>query len=453
MEEASGIRERCKMAGLAPTLAKVRLPSAPRNRPLFPAAFSVAAASAFACIGPPVFAQDTPAPQAQSAPSTPAAGEPVVPSPAPGPQVQGPPSSPDAPADAHKGSFFDRFIDEEDGGLDFSNFLAKGGFIPVPIIITEPAVDSGFGLAAAFLSVNPDRPREVTRHVAGAFKTGNGSKGIGYFQSGYAFDGRLNYRFGVGHGKVTLDAFPPFAPNGVEYTNKYHYGVLGSALWHLGDERFSVGPIFDFRKLSSSLDITGLPDDFSNDFNHTLHTGAIGLGMHFDNRDNPLTPTKGFNAYAEGKFNRGAFGSDRDYEVYDVELYAFDKFNSDLRFGFKAEIDAIRGDYPAFFAPAIDLRGVQAMRYQGENAFSSELEVTWQLTKRWSVLAFGGVGATDAGDRRVFKESGAIWAGGAGFRYLLARKLGFNAGIDVAYGPGGGVFYLQFGHAWSMGMD
>ncbi len=69
------------------------------------------------------------------------------------------------------------------------------------------------------------------------------------------------------------------------------------------------------------------------------------------------------------------------------------------------------------------------------------------------MLAFGGFGTTDAGSKRIYKDSGGIWAGGAGFRYRLARKLGFDAGVDVAYGPDGAVFYLQFGHAWSLGMD
>ncbi|MDX3882896.1 MAG: hypothetical protein QHC65_00645 [Sphingomonas sp.] len=69
-----------------------------------------------------------------------------------------------------------------------------------------------------------------------------------------------------------------------------------------------------------------------------------------------------------------------------------------------------------------------------------------------SLLAFGGYGTSDRGGSRIYKDSGAIWAGG-GFRYRLARKLGLDAGIDVAYGPDGATFYIQFGHAWALGMD
>ena len=394
----------------------------------------------------PASAQEAPA----LAPSTPPENAAMADEPEPSSGKAGPVDVSDAEGD--KPGFLASFIDEEDGKVDFSNFLARGGFVPIPIIITEPAVDGGFGLAAAFLTVPPDDPTHVTKTVVGALKTRNGSKGIGAFRSGYAFDGRLNYRIGIARGKITLESFPAFLPKGIEYTNRYKYGIIGSALWSLGGG-FSVGPLLDFRKLSSKIDIPGLPERFAIDFNNTLHTGALGLGLHFDNRDNPVTPTRGLNAYVEGKANRGAIGSDRNYEQYDANLFAFQRIAPNLRYGLKLEGEAIRGDYPSYFAPAIDLRGVQAARYQGQNVISSELELTWELSKRWSVLAFGGLGATDAGGRRIYKDSGLIAAGGAGFRYRLARKLGLDAGLDLAYGPGGFTFYIQFGHAWELKMD
>ncbi|QTC92240.1 BamA/TamA family outer membrane protein [Brevundimonas goettingensis] len=374
------------------------------------------------------------------------------------------PTSPPPPQDAPeagstlatprvKHSFFSQFIDPEDHALDFSAFLAKGGFIPAPIIITEPAVDGGGGVALAFFKANPEHPRQVTRHIIGAFRTGNGSEGLGYFQSGYAFDGRLNYRFGIGHGEVTLDTFPAFAPDGVEYTSQYDYGIVGSALWHFSDDRFSIGPVFDFRKLTSTINTSFLPEDVADDFGMTLQTGALGLGLHFDSRDNAISPTRGVNAYVEGKFNREAFGSDRDYEVYAADLYVFGPVAGPVRYGAKVQIDAIRDDFPFFYAPAVSLRGVQAAEYQGMTAVSTEVETTWQVSPRWALLAFAGYGSADSGDRRIFSDSGDIWAGGVGFRYRLARRLGMDAGADFAWGPGGFIWYLQFGHAWSFGMD
>ncbi|NBW07398.1 MAG: hypothetical protein EBR82_05170 [Caulobacteraceae bacterium] len=381
------------------------------------------------------------------------AGSNQTPDPAPAARTTASQDGATAGPPADKPGFFSQFIDPDDRHVDFSAFLARGGFIPVPIIITEPAVDGGGGVALAFLKANPEHPRQVTRHVIAAFRTGNGSEGLGYFQSGYAFDGRLNYRFGVAHGEITLDTFPAFAPNGVEYTSQYDYGIVGSALWHFPDDRFSLGPTFDFRKLKSTINTSFVPEDLADDFGRTLQTGALGLGLHFDSRDNALTPTRGVNTSIKGTFNREAFGSDRDYEIYTADLFVFGKITGPFRYGAKVQVDAIRDDFPFFYAPAVNLRGVQAAEYQGMTAVSTEVEATWQVSPRWSLLAFGGYGSADSGDRHIFADTGDIWAGGVGFRYRLARRLGMDAGADFAWGPGGFVWYLAFGHAWAFGMD
>src|SRR5262252_7684289 len=44
-----------------------------------------------------------------------------------------------------------RFIDPDDGQFDMSNWLLDAkGFLPVPVIITEPAVGYGAGVTALF---------------------------------------------------------------------------------------------------------------------------------------------------------------------------------------------------------------------------------------------------------------------------------------------------------------
>jgi hypothetical protein len=56
-------------------------------------------------------------------------------------------------------SFFDQFIDPKDGKLDASQWLAgRTGFLPVPIVISDPAVGYGGGLALAFFHDAEDEP-------------------------------------------------------------------------------------------------------------------------------------------------------------------------------------------------------------------------------------------------------------------------------------------------------
>src|SRR5688572_11650141 len=49
-------------------------------------------------------------------------------------------------------AFMEGFIDQEDGHLDMSDWMVnRKGFLPVPIVITEPAVGYGGGLALMFV--------------------------------------------------------------------------------------------------------------------------------------------------------------------------------------------------------------------------------------------------------------------------------------------------------------
>jgi hemolysin activation/secretion protein len=87
------------------------------------------------------------------------------------------------------------------------------------------------------------------------------------------------------------------------------------------------------------------------------------------------------------------------------------------------------------------------MRYQGAEAGEVEAEVRWQLHPRFSLVAFGGAGAA-SGREALEGENETVVAGGAGFRYLIARGYGMHLGVDVARGPDQTIFYVVFGNAW-----
>ena len=68
------------------------------------------------------------------------------------------------------------------------------------------------------------------------------------------------------------------------------------------------------------------------------------------------------------------------------------------------------------------------------------------------MTVFRGVGqAFNSDDNEGEGEggSGAVFAKGFGFRYLIARRFGLHAGIDVAQGPGENAIYFQVGNAWA----
>ena len=62
-------------------------------------------------------------------------------------------------------------------------------------------------------------------------------------------------------------------------------------------------------------------------------------------------------------------------------------------------------------------------------------------------MGFGGAGIARSDITQQDREK-TVTAGGAGFRYMLARKHGLHMGMDIAFGPDDPIFYVVFGSAW-----
>jgi hypothetical protein len=174
--------------------------------------------------------------------------------------------------------------------------------------------------------------------------------------------------------------------------------------------------------------------------------GKLGFVVDHDSRDNIFTPSRGSFFEAEAAFARGALGSDSRYETLYARGYAWHPAG-DFVLGIRGDARLSRGDVPFYAQPYIVLRGVPAVRYQDRNALVAETEVRWNLDSRWAFIGFGGIGKA-YGRRLAWSAADAVVAGGAGFRYLVSRKLGMYAGLDVARGPEDTAVYIQVGSAW-----
>ena len=60
-----------------------------------------------------------------------------------------------------------------------------------------------------------------------------------------------------------------------------------------------------------------------------------------------------------------------------------------------------------------------------------QFKLRWNFYQRWSLVGVFGPGWPD-GTKTDLDDPGAIPAGGGGFSYLIARRLGFQMGVDVA---------------------
>lgn len=360
---------------------------------------------------------------------------------------------------SHAGWFEQTMIDPEDGKFDVSNYLASArGFLPVPIIITEPAVGYGLGAAVAYFH----RPKEIDRaehphkdppsiSVGFGVKTENGTYSYGGAHSGVWKDGHIRYLGAIAMANVNMTFYPNLG-QGAGQNDGIDFNVDGSFLfqqfkfrvkesnWWLGADYLYVNAENTF-KTSDEAEID-LPDP---QFEFTQ--GGLSATVEYDGRNTTFTPTKGLRATLKLRNYDDNWGGDFDYNHLLGSVDHYTPFGDYSSLGLRLEGEKVSGNVPFFGYPFVSLRGIPVMRYQGEGVASAEAEYLWGLTPRFSLAFFGGIGKTSAiGEFEV--PTRTVAAGGLGFRYRLARKLGFQVGVDVARGPEDTAVYLTVGSAW-----
>jgi len=359
-------------------------------------------------------------------------------------------------------SFFNQFFDPKDGKLDASQWLAgTSGFLPIPLVISDPAVGYGAGLGIAFLhdskdeEAQTDDPNEMLHlppsvsFVAGAYtESDSWLLGGGHIASWRSdtirYTGIAGYAdFNLKFYGVESDVNPNDTGLGFNIKGLF---LLQELILRIKESNFFIGGRYSYLGTDIGFklfdEIPGAP---VNQFDSS--TGGLGLILKYDSRDNIMSPNSGHYAKFEPIFYNKAFGGDYNYTKTKLSSNSYWPV-SDVVLGVRLEGDFTSGDVPFYDAPYIDIRGIPALRYQGEDVVVGEVEARWDVTPRWSLVGFVGSGWTADSIGEIGSENGIV-AGGGGFRYLLARRYGLRVGLDVARGPEDTVVYLAVGSSWN----
>ncbi|WP_321940315.1 BamA/TamA family outer membrane protein [Paraburkholderia sp. J8-2] len=348
------------------------------------------------------------------------------------------------------------FIDPADGQLDMSDFLLKHkGALPVPIVITEPAVGYGAGLGLLFFSgpiaeeventtVEPPNKSPPNVTALGGMYTQNGTWAAAAAHFHTWDDDRYRYLGAVAKVDAHLDYFGPTS-QARAYTLQGD-ALLQQFLVRLGNSRWYAGARYVFFNATSSFAGGSIPASIAN-FERNQRIGAGSVILDYDSRDNIFFPAAGSFAELEAQFARTGLGGTQNYDVYAARGFKWFPLARALILGLRIDTKFSTGDIPFYAQPYVDLRGVQKGRYQDRNAITTEAELRWDVTPRWSLLGFTGLGKA-YGRLESFSQAQNVTSVGAGFRYLIARKLGVSIGIDVAHSKDQNAFYIQVGSAW-----
>lgn len=347
--------------------------------------------------------------------------------------------------------------DPEDGALDLTRWLgSRTGFLPVVAPITEPAV--GYGAAAGLVhfggagrGTGPDAPkgptgqpipRDISAVGGGLTENGTWAAAIGHV--GYWGGDRWRYKGAVAKISPVLDTYS--ASGRAFGFNLDGWTVFQEIARRLGKTDVFGGVTFLFMDSTVEFKSAELPPEVELP---SFGTTDVGLGafVEYDTRDNSLTPGNGLNLKASAMFLGAWLGGDNDFQRYTGLGRFYWTAQPKLVLAARVQAQVSGGDAPFYALPFVSLRGIPVMRYQGEAAVSVDGEARWNAWKRWWLVAFAGAGWTDAGDSRV-REPESVVAGGLGFRYLLARGLGLQGGIDVAKGPEEWALYVVVGSSF-----
>lgn len=363
--------------------------------------------------------------------------------------------------------FSELTTDDKDGAFDMSKFLlTRGAFLPVPIIITEPAVGYGGGLAAVFFHqpafgdpdlVGPEKegqrlqivPRSVSFAAGGATEGGSYFGAAGHFEAwdegswrllgaaGYASP-NLKY-YGEG---TTID----LQDDPLEYRIRSTFGVVQLQRRVVG--HFFAGLRYQILDTSVAFEDRtidppgiGIPGP-----KFELTSAGLMVPLSFDSRDSVMTPTSGVLLQVSPQFYDQALGGDSQFLRIDSTAVGYLQLPPFIWSG-RICADFVTGDAPFYQMPFVSMRGVPLMRYVGRKVLSVETELEYLLTPRWSVLGFVGAGRAELESSQLDSGNG-VCSGGVGFRYLIARRFGLKAGVDIAVSTDDYAFYIQVGTAW-----
>ena len=333
--------------------------------------------------------------------------------------------------------------DSTDDAIDLSHYLTKkNGVLPILIPVTEPAV--GFGGVAGGLFFVPKKgdhkQSDMVSVAAGMTSNKTWIAGGGYL--GFWKGDKIRYRGVIGYGDIKLNYYL-FGKVPVNLNLKT-FLFLQQGIFRLGDSNFFLGgkylltnvkiPVFD------NIDLIHLKD-------LELINSGVSLITEYDNLNNFLSPTKGLKVHLSYDQNHEIFGSDRNWGRLNFYAHYYHPVNQKWTPKMRIETILATGDIPFYAKPYVNLRGVPFLRYQGEIITVAETEQLYNLTPRWGLVGFTGIGAAFHSFGKL-DSSDFVWNAGGGVRYTIARALGLKIGADVARGPEEWAFYVVIGSGW-----
>lgn len=353
---------------------------------------------------------------------------------------------------AEEATFWDNFKDPVDGKFDImGDKEIATGFLPVVIPFNEPTV--GLGAVGALAYFHPKAKTDSSGSnvppsisFAGGLYTDNQTWSVAGGHMGVWRKGDTRYLGALVYASVNLDFYGVGnEAQGNKEPIPYNIeggGTIQQMEFRLWDSNFFVGAKYEFNSTYGTFNTEEEMDEDGRSRN-----AGFGIYTSYDTRDNIFTPNSGTIMTGNVTLFGTSLGGDFTYERLDLRGNHFWRVQQNLFLGLRMEYRSAGHGAPFYALPWVKLRGIGAFRYLGYHVLVGEIEPRWKIDDRWSLLAFAGIGRAAANFDKI-KDAEDAHNYGAGFRYLIARRLGLALGLDVARGPEETTTYLTIGNAW-----
>lgn len=339
----------------------------------------------------------------------------------------------------------------------------RGRFLPIPVFITEPAIGEGLGLALAYFHRARETPDETTLGTPGSIGLASREQAPPPTVSGVfgAYTSNETAAVGAGHmnsfrdDHVRLTAVAAYADvNSTFYIldRPLKFNLEGLLIYQetrirFGDSSWFWGIGLSYLDANNVFEVD-IPDEAPIElFGTKLTNAGVSAKLAWDTRDNTSMPNRGrLIDLSVWRYDESLSG---DFNYWDarLKLLSFHQLHEKFVLGLRLEYSAVDGQAPFFAIPWVSLRGIPALRYQGDRVGVAEIEARYNFTPRWAAIGFAGTGSVSS-DLPVIDTEQSIYAYGLGGRFKIFEAQNIWVGLDIARGPEDTAWYIQVGHAW-----
>lgn len=208
-------------------------------------------------------------------------------------------------------------------------------------------------------------------------------------------------------------------------------------------ENWYIGPKYSIFIWDLGADVSDLSPDLPY-ISQTITTAGLGLVGEWDTTDHSVYAAKGGKLQFDFTDYGNTWGGDFDYAKGSVNYAHYYSMNDDLVLAGRGDLNLSTGSTPFFDMPYLHLRGFPYSKYIDKQSASVQAEARYQLSKKWAVNLFGGLGWISEKPKDLF-QGDTIPTGGFGARYLVAPEQKMYLGMDVAFGPDSQALYFRLG--------